>query len=256
VGSIVLRCFALLIACVGLCAAACRTRNADLERAALASQAVAVEQNQGGKSLAQELAYRRFQVTRKLASELTRPPRFRTEPCPDARIESSRKLLLGSEDARIQPKQLLPLDLLEHVLGRNLQYAPRVARFSSLPPPPNSEAEAKRLSLEVEELSRRRYKAVHYITDYGSPRLIHRPNKARPEWVPGVLATWLVVHDLDADTALCQTQIIVRNDVKDEPIRRKLKSEVRERLIRELGIALRDETPRALARITQKLALP
>jgi hypothetical protein len=114
----------------------------------------------------------------------------------------------------------------------------------------------ERALAELEALSKRRYKAVYYITDYGSPRLIRRKNRPRSEWVPGVLAAWLVVHDVENGEALCQAQIIARNDVTDEPIRQRLRSQVRERLLRELGNEVRARSAVALGRISSTLKLP
>jgi hypothetical protein len=86
--------------------------------------------------------------------------------------------------------------------------------------------------------------------------LIHKLGKMRAEWVPGCLVVWLAIEDLDTSDVVCQTRIIVRNDVTDEPVFRRTKSEVKERLISELGKTLRGDSARALEKISRVLRVP
>jgi hypothetical protein len=221
-----------------------------LERPSPGITATPPPSTEGVEPLARRLSYRRFEVTERLSRELARPDRFGERRCTIRDLDaSSRTVVLGTEDARYEPKHLLPLDLLEQILGADFRFSGLASRFSPDPPAPTSKEEAARALAELEVLSKRRYKAVYYITDYGAPRLIRRKDRARSEWVPGVLAAWLVVHDLDEKIPLCQSRIIARNDIQDEPISRKLKHQVQKRLIRELGQALRSQTISALARL-------
>jgi hypothetical protein len=209
------------------------------------------------KALAQRVAYRRFEVTERLAGELPRPERFRERACPDAMLDrSASTLLLATEDARYEPKHLLPLDMLEQLLGADRRFAAHARRFGDTAPASLGDDEAERELAELDQLAKRRYKAIYYITDYASPKLVRRKNRVRSEWLPGVVASWLVVHDLRSGEALCQTQVIVRNDVTDEPISRRMKATVKQRLVKELATALRSEGQVALARISKTLRFP
>jgi hypothetical protein len=208
-------------------------------------------------ALAQRVAYRRFQVTERLTAELPRPERFREQPCPDPSLDRrAPTLVLATDDVRYEPKHLLPLDLLEQLLGPDRRFAPHALKFGETAPAALSVEEAESALSELEALAERRYKAVYYVTDYASPKLIRKKNRVRSEWLPGVVASWLVVHDLKSGRALCQTQVIARNDVTDEPISRKMKASVRQRLIIELAGTLRSEGKLALARISSTLKFP
>jgi hypothetical protein len=156
---------------------------------------------------------------------------------------------------RFEPKHLLPLDLLEQLLGPDRRFSRLVTRFAE-PPAPQSDEEAERTLQELEVLLKYRYKALFYITGYSSPKLVRKKGKLRSEWLPGVIASWLVVHDLKDGAVLCQTQVIVRNDVRDEPATRRMKAVVRERLLRELAQTLRADGAAALGRISSVLTFP
>lgn len=242
---------ALVLAAFG---AGCNERR----RAAASEQPVAaLAQRPEPATLAQRVAYRRFEVTERLAAELPRPERFREQPCPDASLDrAASTVVLATEDARYEPKHLLPLDMLEPLLGEDRRFAAHARRFGETTPASLSDEEAEGALAELDQLAKRRYKAVYYITDYGSPKLVRRKNKLRSEWIPGVVASWLVVHDLNDGKALCQAQVIVRNDVTDEPISRRMKAAVRQRLIGELASALRSEGKLALGRVSKTLQFP
>lgn len=208
-------------------------------------------------SLAQRVAYRRFEVTERLAAELPRPEHFREQACPDATLDAAAStLVLATEDVRYEPKHLLPLDMLEQLLGGDRRFAAHARRFGDTTPASLDEEEAASALAELDQLAKRRYKAIYYITDYASPKLVRRKNRVRSEWLPGVVASWLVVHDLKSGGALCQAQVIVRNDVKDEPISRRMKATVKQRLLGELASALRSEGKLALGRISKTLKFP
>ncbi|HMJ12452.1 MAG TPA: hypothetical protein VK524_13600 [Polyangiaceae bacterium] len=219
--------------------------------------AVAVAASAQPAALAQRVAYRRFQVTERLGAELPRPERFHEQPCPDSSLDArAPSLVLASQDVRYEPKHLLPLDLLEELLGPDRRFAAHALRFGETATSALSEEEATSALGELDVLAQRRYKAVYYVTDYASPKLVRKQNRVRSEWLPGVIATWLVVHDLKDGRALCQAQVIVRNDVTGEPITRKMKASVRQRLIVELASALRSDGKLALARISGTLKFP
>jgi hypothetical protein len=207
--------------------------------------------------IAQRVAYRRFEVTERLAAELPRPEHFHERACPDAALDAgAATVVLASEDVRYEPKHLLPLDMLEQLLGADRRFAAHARRFGDTTPASLSDEEAESELAELEQMAKRRYKAIYYITDYASPKLIRKKNRVRSEWLPGVVASWLVVHDLKDGRALCQAQLIVRNDVTDEPISRRMKATVRQRLIAELAGALRSEGQLALGRISKTLKFP
>ena len=229
------------------------------QRRAPAAQAAvpALASSPQATALAQRVAYRRFEVTERLAGELPRPERFREQACPDSALDASAStLLLATEDVRYEAKHLLPLDMLERLLGADRRFAAHARRFSDATPASLSDEEAESALAELDQLAKRRYKAVYYITDYASPKLVRRKNRVRSEWLPGVVASWLVVHDLRNGRALCQTQVIVRNDVTDEPISRRMKATVKQRLVTELATALRSDGQMALARISKTLRFP
>ena len=242
-----------VLACV-LAACGCNER-----RRAPASEAAlpALAHSAPSSSLAQRVAYRRFEVTERLAAELPRPERFREQACPDATLDGAApELMLATEDVRYEPKHLLPLDMLEQLLGGDRRFAAHARRFGDTTPAALGDEEAQSALAELDELAKRRYKAVYYITDYASPKLVRRKNRVRSEWLPGVVASWLVVHDLKSGSALCQAQVIVRNDVTDEPISRRMKATVKQRLVAELASALRSEGKAALGRISKTLRFP
>ena len=74
--------------------------------------------------------------------------------------------------------------------------------------------------------------------------------------MPGVLDAWLAIYQRDDDHSLCQVRVTVRNDTRDAPVRRRLKSRTRERLIRQLGRSLRAQSRIALGRISGVLRMP
>ena len=108
----------------------------------------------------------------------------------------------------------------------------------------------------IDAASKRRFRGVYHIVEYAPPALIHKLGKMRAEWVPGCLVAWLAIEDLESSAVVCQTRVLVRNDVTDEPVFRRTKSEVKQRLIAELAQGLRGESARALAKISSVFRLP
>jgi hypothetical protein len=176
--------------------------------------------------------------------------------------EADRTLLLRSQDSRIVRKHLLPLLLTAHLSSHDLDpvrqhLSGADAEFSAaLLGRPVSHKAARMALAELSALERRRFAGVYHVIHYGAPRLIHKLGRRRPEWVPGMLDAWLAVYQRDDEHSLCQVRVTVRNDTRDAPIRRRRRSQTRERLIRQLGRALRAQSRIALARISSALRLP
>ncbi len=210
-----------------------------------------------------KVAFRRQEIARRLRADPLLPERRREQPCPDQRLQSlgldkaARTLVLRAHDARIGAKHLLPLDLTQQLESGELT---RIDRLFDQPPELGGKIRSEllaRAALDAIDLaSKRRFRGVYHIVEYAPPALIHKLGKMRSEWVPGVLLAWLAIEELDTETLICQTRILVRNDVTDEPIFRRTKSEVKERLINELGRSVRSESARALAKISSQLRLP
>lgn len=209
------------------------------------------------------VAFKRHEIARRLHADPLDPARRREEPCPDQRLASlgldpaSRTLVLRAHDARIGAKHLLPLDLVQRLETGELT---KIDRLFDQPPELGgkirSEVAARQALGAIELASKRRFRGVYHIVEYAPPALIHKVGKLRSEWVPGVLLAWLAIEEMDSGSLICQTRVLVRNDVIDEPIFRRTKSEVKERLVAELARALRAESVRALAKISNQLRLP
>jgi hypothetical protein len=163
--------------------------------------------------------------------------------------EHSRVLQLTVSDARVEPKQLLPLALTDTVTTRPA-LAPLEDQLLGAAP-----LEQARQTLE--RLRQLRFRGVYRVVDYAEPRLVRKIDKPRPEWLPGVIAASFVVQDLENGQALCQTEpIIVRSDTSSAPIASRQRASTRARLLLALGQSLRERTGPALRRITTELELP
>ena len=215
------------------------------------------------RSASSTVAFRRHEIARRLRAEPVMPSRWREAECPDDRLAgldldlAVKTLMLKTHDARIGAKHLLPLDLVRRIETEELD---RIDRLFDQPPELGgkirSEGIAKQALLALEAASKRRFRGVYHILEFAPPALIHKLGKMRAEWVPGWLVARLAVEDLHEGRVICQTRVLVRNDVRDEPVFRRTKSQVKERLIAELGGTLRSESARALAKITRVLRLP
>ena len=209
------------------------------------------------------VAFRRHEIARRLDAEPAAPAKLRELECPDDRLKqlgldaSARVLVLKTHDARIGAKNLLPLDLLRLLETGELD---KIDRLFDQPPELGGKIRSQPLAEQafgaIDAASKRRFRGVYHIVEYAPPALIHKLGKMRAEWVPGCLVAWLTIEDLERADVVCQTRIIVRNDVTDEPVYRRTKSEVKERLIAELGRSLRGESARALEKISSILRLP
>lgn len=177
------------------------------------------------------------------------------EKCDDARFGSlpaeERTLVLAVRDARFEKKQLLPLALSSPLTQPKL-HALR-DELGLLPP---GRAPSEVLVAEVEGLGKRRFAGVFHVTEHYGAERVFRVDRGRWEWLPGTLVAWLGIHDASSGAALCQTLLVVKNDVRSAPLAARLKSDTRERLVRELGRDARAEAARALRRISERLELP
>jgi len=256
---------ALLTAGLGLLASGCEHELAGHASASAASAREATESHSLVRQSAQ-VAVEYTRARQRLEQQLPLPRRLRMQRCPDRSIEgwaeTDRTLLLRSQDSRIVRKKLLPLLLTAHLSSHDLlavrQYLSGAdGDFSdALLGRPASPKAARMALAELSALERRRFAGIYHVIRYGAPRLIHKIGRRRPEWVPGILDTWLAIYELYEDRPLCQVRVTVRNDTRDAPIRRRLKSQTRERLIRELGGSLRARSRIALSRISSALRMP
>jgi hypothetical protein len=208
------------------------------------------------------VAFRRHEIARRLRAEPA-PAGTRERVCPDDRLKSlalepsSKVLMITTHDARIGAKHLLPLDLVRRIETRELDQIDRLFDQSpELGGKIRSEPLARQALGAIDAVSKRRFRGVYHIIEYAPPALIHKLGKMRAEWVPGWLVAWLAIEDLETSEVVCQTRVLVRNDVAGEPVFRRTKSEVKERLIAELGRSLREESARALGKISGVLRLP
>ena len=231
------------------------------QQPATPSLAAAVTRNLAGDELVaiqRRVAFERTELRARLARSLARPPRRAQTRCPDDELSRlgldapKKKLVLGVEDARVEQKHLLPLDILEQLVSPELGRLERspFGDSAELPQSPSAaRAELERLA----QLERRRFRGIFQIVDYAKPKRIRRVDRVRPEWLPGRVVAWLVVYDADEGRPLCQTQLVARNDVAEAPLSKRLESAVRDRLVRELGAQLRAATPAALSGISREL---
>lgn len=182
------------------------------------------------------------------------PKKLAQLPCPDQALRQSglsddeRTLAWRVEDARYEKKSLLPL---------------RVTRELVSPSPADLEAtltdaradEAKRAAEAVSWLERRRFVGTFHVVDYAAPKVIHRIDRAKPEWVGGWLSAWLVVHDAKTGAALCATPVHAKIDTSKTSLDKRRRSELTEELTSSLSLALRQAAPGALSKITSELSL-
>ncbi|MBI3200547.1 MAG: hypothetical protein HYZ29_03320 [Myxococcales bacterium] len=179
----------------------------------------------------------------------------REEKCDDGKWQGlppeSRTLVLSVRDARFEKKQLLPLDLTGPLTAPKLH-----ALRDDLALSPPGQAPPSSVTDEIRSLDGRRFVGVFHVTEHFGADRVFRTDRGRWEWTPGTLVAWLAVHDAATGAALCQTQMVVKNDTRSAPLAPRLKSDTRQRLTRELGRDLKSEAARALRRITLLLEMP
>jgi hypothetical protein len=247
-----------LIAACSLPAAACKETIDPPRKQSAQPAALAIDLRDATNTA----LFRRHEIARRLRADPVRPGKGERE-CPDDRLKrlavdpSDTVLMLTTHDARIGAKHLLPLNLVRQIETREID---RIDRLFDQPPELGGKIRSETLARQalgaIDGVSRRRFRGVYHIVEYAPPALIHKLGKMRAEWVPGVLLAWLSIEDLNSSEVVCQTRILVRNDVTGEPVFRRSKSEVKERLIAELGQSLRGESVRALGKISSVLRLP
>jgi hypothetical protein len=214
-------------------------------------------------AVSQNIAFRRHAMARRLQADPVLPKRYREQACPDDRLRqlalepAAHTLVLRTYDARVGAKHLLPLDLLRRLETGEMR---KIDGGFNQPPELGgkiaSDAAARQVLGALDEARQRRFRGVYHIVEYAPPALIRRVGRMRSEWVPGWLVAWLAIEDLDRQELLCQTRVLVRSDVRDEPVTRRTKSEVKQRLIGELAGSLRSDSQPALQRISSILRLP
>ena len=239
-------------------AAACEENTDQSRKQSSPPTAAAIDLREASNTV----AFRRHEMARRLHAEPS-PPGTRERPCPDDRLKalgldtSLMVLMLTTHDARIGAKHLLPLDLVRQIETRELD---QIDRLFDQPPELGGKLRSEPLAQQalgaIDAVSKRRFRGVYHITEYAPPALIHKLGKMRAEWVPGCLVAWLAIEDLDRSEVVCQARVLARNDVTGEPVFRRTKSEVKQRLIAELGHDLREESVRALGKISSVFRLP
>jgi hypothetical protein len=135
-------------------------------------------------------------------------------------------LAVRVEDARVERRDLLPLDLSTAL---------------------RSEASA--------QSAQPRYLAELLVDGYSAPRLFRRLNAPRSEWAAGSLQGRLVVHDLSEHRILCQVSLRAKGNADGAPIRRRLREDTRRSLERKLYGRVREAMETALGSISSVLRL-
>ena len=207
------------------------------------------------RELASRRDFLRHAVRQRMARKFPPPSRRRTQKCPDDEIAAATKdgesatLALIVQDERIQARSLVPLRLTRFVSSPDLAAIDATSSWGVTAPLARVRAAVRQL----EAAQALRYAAVHHVIHYSQPKRIRKLNKRRPEWVPGWIISWLVVHDLESGSPQCQIRVQARNDVSSAPLSARLKSDTRRELVAALGQELRRATPRAVARISGTL---
>ncbi|MBN1612738.1 MAG: hypothetical protein JW940_39310 [Polyangiaceae bacterium] len=218
--------------------------------------------------LQREIAVALADAEQHLRSFTMSPSGHELRACPDSALARQAagggplKLVVRAFDARVEAKNLLPLEIiarletddfaraLRHLRGgRAALWDPSGARPVSL--------EAGESALEdLRRLRATRLVAEVRILEYTAPHLFIRKGALRYQWAAGSLAFDLVVHDLTARSVLCQAPVVVRGDATAAPVRRRLRERTRLSLQRQLADRAWAATGDALGRISARLALP
>ena len=190
-------------------------------------------------ALAQRAAFRRHELASSWARSFPVPRGVGHRACPSDLLQApaSKRVVVLARDARVEPRDLLPLMLTERLASPEL--AVLQADVSASEP-------MESVLSKLDELSLRRFAGVFHVLDYQAPRRIRRIDRPRPEWVAGILVAQFAVYDLDRHEPICHAHIVICNDVREAPLSRRLEAQVRERLTRELADELKQEARRAL----------
>ena len=190
-----------------------------------------------------------------------------TRLCPDSALPSGtadgpQELVVRAVDARVAPKDLIPLEVIARLetddfagVLRHLRGG-RAALWDPVAARPLSREAGQAALEELGRLRAARLLAEVRILGYTAPHLFIRKGALRREWNAGFLAFDLVVSDLNARTALCRAPGSVRGDASTAPIRRRLREQTRLMLQRQLADRTWAAMGDALGRISTRLALP
>ncbi len=186
--------------------------------------------------------------------------------CPDSAWQDlsapARTLVFRAEDARFQPKHLMPSALTAQLTSNELS---RVHRYfegehtSFLQDPvgqPRSERAARAANAELENLGQRRFLGVFRITQYHPSRLVRKRGERRRHWTPGFISAWLTVHDLEQPGFGCQIQVKAWLHPGDAPVSRRLEAKTEEQLMFDLAALLIDRSKAQLATVSRALRFP
>lgn len=174
--------------------------------------------------------------------------------CTDEALERTETPLpLRLRDVRADRRQILPLRL---TLALTTESAARATRLVD----PNqaldgSVGAAAPDREQLERLAKLKYVSELQIETYRAPKLFRRKDAPKSEWSPAVLSGKLVVYELSGFRALCQASISVLVSGDGEPIRRRLRDTVREKMTSELERRVRSELETALAGISGAFSL-
>lgn len=177
------------------------------------------------------------------------PKHFGERRCPDDVIARPSELVLRVKDARYEKKLLLPLLATRHLTWPDASALEQVVVREQGELAPG-------VVPEIETLSAARHVGVFHVIQFSPPRRIFRPNKIKPEWVPGIVTAWFAVHDAKGGAPLCSTHMLVKNDVSQAPLMLKLRAETADALTESLGRELRSRAPAALDRMSKLLTMP
>jgi hypothetical protein len=180
----------------------------------------------------------------RLDAELPLPGESVGRRCPDEVMPHARgaTIPLRPRDVRVDRRQLLPLHLIQSFTSESVGRA-------------RAAIDAEGASVPPDALDGLRYLAEFQIAVFGSPKLFRRKDAPRSEWAPGVLTGDLVVYDAVEKRALCRARVSVRVSGDGEPIRKRLRDVVRDRMMNELERRTRTELERALGDLTRSFTL-
>jgi hypothetical protein len=184
-----------------------------------------------------------------LTREEEAPKHFAERRCPDDVVARPSELILRVEDARWEKKSLIPLRVTKHLTW------PDASALEQVIVREHGELEPSVVP-QVETLAAARYVGVFHVIQFSQPRRIFRPNKIKPEWVPGIMTAWFAVHEAKGGPPVCGTHMMVKNDVSQAPLMLKLREETAEALTEALGRELRAKAPAALGKMSQLLSMP
>ena len=188
------------------------------------------------------------------------PSRLSEERC-DASVGPA-PAVIRALDSRADQRQLLPLNVLRALETNELATvrASFVAPSDPLAMPTYRRLLGREAGLDAERklaaLREQRWVVVVHVVNYEGARLVRKKNELRRSWIPGVIDTWLGVYEVGEDVALCGGRVTVRNDVTDAPIRLRLRTMTRDRLVSQLTERWQSQARELVARVAPSLRWP